>query len=203
MYRVSVESSRREIKRWCGSALAVAFAIVTQAAIVFAAEGHGHAPSIVDTFPYWVNFLIYLSALYLLLRNPVRESWAHRRANIRKVIESAEQEMALLERAIAHAKERLAQSDGEIATLTADIKREAEGESKSISSDSEKAARRIKEQAKDLIQAERKGAEAAVQRELAEKVIQLATERLKSETTNDTDRGRRLSAVTSINQLIQ
>lgn len=185
-----------------------AFAFIVSSMIIAepafaAAGGEGHHATFVDIIPYWVNFLIYVSVIYFIFRGSAAEAWRRRRANIESSISAIQREMQALETRIAEARGKLASIDKEIARIDTEIGREAEGESSLIAAEAERAAKRIREQGQDLIKAERRNVEAAVQKELAENVIRLATEKLKAESSLQADKARRDASLGYIGQLVQ
>lgn len=168
-----------------------------------AGGGDGHHASFVDIIPYWVNFLIYVSLIYLVFRGSAVEAWRRRRANIKKSISAIEEEMASLDAKIAEARAKLTGIGKDVERISTEIGREADSESSLVIADAERAAKRVREQGQDLIKAERRNVEVSVQQELVENVMRLATERLKAESNPETDRSRRDASIGHIGQLVQ
>ena len=170
----------------------------------WAVEGHAeHLARFSDLYPYWINFFIYLFVIYFLFREPVAKAWSTRRANIRQTLDKTANELRELEEAIGEARDKLSGADREIAFLVSEINKGAESEGAQLVEDAQRNAQRIGAQTRDLIRAERRTLEGAIRRELAERIIQLARERLVGQIDVNSDRQRRASAVSEVGRLIQ
>lgn len=184
--------------------VSVALISLVAPAELFAAGGHGGGNgSFWDLKWFIVNFLIYSALLYLALRKKVAVGWAARVARLEAEVASRATELKAAEAELAAAELQRQSLEGEIRSLKEQIARETEHEARQITTDAMSRAGRAEVQAKDSLRAERRAAEAAVQRELANAVVGRAEQRLKSKLTIDSDKVLRSRALDGVKQLVQ
>lgn len=185
--------------------VAVASLLVSPAGAMASSSGHeaGGHHGYEYLFWYWVNFLIYIVAMYFILRNMVASGWGARRERIRFALEAGKR--ALEEAAVRHsaAKAKLAQADKEISEMVSSIEIEGQKEAQKLVSDAREKAVEIQTQATESLGLEAKAQKAHMQREVAEIVLARATEMLKSSVTKESDRALRQGAVAGVKSLIQ
>lgn len=171
---------------------------------VLAAGGHGAGHgSFWDLKWFILNFAIYCLALYFILRKKIAAGWSARVARLEAEVASRAAELKAAEAELRAAELQLQSLDGEIRSLKEQIARETEHEARQITTDAAKRAERIEGQTKDSLRAERRAAEAAVQRELANTVVKRAEEKLKAKLNADSDKALRARALDGVKQLVQ
>jgi F0F1-type ATP synthase membrane subunit b/b' len=171
---------------------------------VFAAGGHGGGHgSFWDLKWFILNFTIYCVALYFILRKKVAAGWSARVARLEAEVASRAAELKAAEAELRAAELQLQSLDGEIRSLKEQVARETEHEARQITTDAAKRAERIEGQTKDSLRAERRAAEFAVQRELANTVVKRAEEKLKATLNADSDKALRARALDGVKQLVQ
>jgi len=158
------------------SASLVAFVAFT-ASPAFASSDAGHSPSISDLGVFWVNFLIYVTLLYVLVRKAIANAWAARRESILASVTSATDEVNAAEREL-NATEALAKNiaaDQEKAR--GDILRQGQAEADALVSSAKEKSERIKTQAQELLKGEGRSAEASFRAALVTKAVEISRER--------------------------
>lgn len=173
--------------------------LLVSPAISFAASGHDahHQPSISDTFIYWSNFLAFVVILFLLIKKPFINAWHSRRKALLSGIEAGKAQLREAEEQLRTAQERISLIEKDIAALKDTISSDATTEAEQIVNTATERASRIKEQARLSIEAERKAAEQAIRRELAEMVVVKAGNKLKEGLDPEIDRRLRDAALDS------
>jgi F0F1-type ATP synthase membrane subunit b/b' len=158
------------------SASLVAFVVFT-ASPAFASSDAGHSPSISDLGVFWVNFLIYVTLLYVLVRKAIAKAWAARRESILASVTSATDEVNAADREL-NATEALAKNiaaDQEKAR--GDILRQGQAEADALVSSAKEKSERIKTQAQELLKGEGRSAEASFRAVLVTKAVEISRQR--------------------------
>lgn len=166
-------------------------------------EHEAHAGSIMDIWLFWANFLVYVMAMYFLLRKPIVSGWESRRQGIAARVESSQAELKKAEALLVDAQEKQKSIPREIVIITQDIKTQGEREAQQIVEEAKKRASRIVAQAREGIAIEQKALQLAIKRELAELVTARARERLSQEITSGNDKVLRTSALQGVRGLVQ
>jgi len=182
----------RKLKPSIGVALTVMLFGSTDVAASGSSHGAAHgSPGISSLIPYWVNFILFIGILYFLLRKKVPLMWAERREKIAGEIDKASVELKEAEAKLREARNNFDNVEEEIAKAKALIKSEAVMEHEAILTEAKKKADLILQRAKDTAASERSSAEKTLRREMAERVLLLAKQRILKETSPDNDYKRR------------
>lgn len=158
------------------SASLLALAAFT-AAPAFASSGAGHSPSISDLGVFWVNFLIYVTLLYVLVRKAISNAWAARRASILASVTTATDEVNAAERELNATEALLKNLAADQDKARADILRQGQAEADAIVTSAKERAERIKTQAQELLKGEGRSAEASFRAALVTKAVEISRER--------------------------
>lgn len=186
-------------------ALFVFAALLLGPTVVFAAGDHGahHAPSYGYLFWYWINFLVYITAMYFILRKFVASGWVARRERIRFALEAGKRSLAEATARHASAKAKLAGVEKETAELGTSIEIDAQKEAQKLVSDARARAVDIQTHATESLGLEAKAQRAQMQREISEVVLERATAMLKKSVTKESDHALRQGAIAGVKSLIQ
>lgn len=153
--------------------LAVLIAPASQA---LASSGHGQ-PALSDLTVYWANFAVYLTLMYILLRKPIAQGWAARRARIREMVAQCATEVEKAEREL-NAIEALTKTlSAEQERARQEILSQAQAEADAIVANALEKAARIREQAQEMLTGEGRSAESAFRASLVAKALGLAREK--------------------------
>jgi F-type H+-transporting ATPase subunit b len=169
----------------------------------YAATPHGEDAGFWSLRFFWLNFLVYVTALFFLTRKPFMKMWGSRREEIRSAIEAAKDESASARAQLAEAQSRLAGVNREIEKLSSDIAAEGQREAGDVLTSARQRAERIAQQAKDLSEAERKATEASIRRELVNLAVQRAEEKLRQSINPGSDKPLRDVALSGVRELVQ
>ena len=171
--------------------------------LAFAAGGGHGEPSISDTIPYWIHFLVYLAIMTYLLKKPAISGWNSRRKNLEDLVLKGERELAAAQERLETARGKLASLDKEIEEIKDSILSDTKQEVEMILAEAKAQSERVLAQGKSSAEAEERSAEKEVQNELAAQVIERAREIIKSDVNQDSDKKYRDAAVSSVNSLLQ
>lgn len=150
--------------------------LVSVAASAFASNGHGE-PSLSDLTVYWVNFAVYVTLMYILLRKPIAQGWAARRASIKATVVECTTEVEKAEREL-NAIEALTKTlSAEQERARQEILSQAQAEADALVAQAHERAARIREQAKEMLAGEGRSAESAFKASLVAKALNLAREK--------------------------
>ncbi len=162
---------------------------------------HHHVASISDLFYPVINFIIYLAILIAAFKKPLTNAIKARREGIASFVSAASSKQADAEQLLKSAKAKIASVKAEAETIISRGIEDAKREAAALKIAAEKKAQRIVDQAKSTAQSERKAMEESVRRELAELVINRASEKLARELNESSDRELRKRAVDGIGAL--
>jgi len=163
------------------------------------AEGSGHhGPAL---WILWVNYLIFASFMFFVLRKPLSAMWAKRGADLQDSILKAERELEAAEKELAEARERYANASEEISQLEADIKKETDLELNKIAEEANSQAERITSVASRNADAELEMELQKTQDSFADKVCELAKARLELEFDSTLDAQYRKSGLNGIKSI--
>lgn len=164
---------------------------------------HAHGAHEVNLVWPWVNFLIYCGILWYFLRVPIAEMWASRREFLANLKEKGALELKTAQSKLREAQDKIINAEKEAKELELSIIKDGEREGAQVVADAKSRAERILKQAEGSVSAERRSAEVLMRRELAEKVIQKTTEKIKRDLNADADRNNRKSVIGGVRQLVQ
>jgi F0F1-type ATP synthase membrane subunit b/b' len=141
---------------------------------VAAASGAHHEPSVNDIIFNWVNFAIYGVAVVVLGRGPIRRGWAARRARIQESVDHATSQVESAEREL-NAIEALTKSlPVEQERARQEIIDQSKAEAATIVAQAHEKAKRIREQAREMVAGEGRSAEGAFKASLVSRALELA-----------------------------
>jgi F-type H+-transporting ATPase subunit b len=153
---------------FCGAALAAA-----------AGGEHGGGLPWKDFMYRILNFAILLGVLVVVLRKPIRNFFANRRASIEKTLADLEEQRREAEAKCQEYKGKLAALDNEKQKILDEYIQEGETEKEKIISNAEQQADYIRQQASFAIQQEIKTARSELKEEVAELTVSAAEDLLK------------------------
>jgi F0F1-type ATP synthase membrane subunit b/b' len=166
-----------------GSALLAAALVAALAPMSFASasggEG-GHHGSVLDLGKFWLNFIIYVVLLVALLKKPIKNGWASRRARIAEDVTSATSDMEEAERALAAVEALTKNLAVEQQRARGEILSQGELEVQMIARAATEKAARTKSQVKELLEGETRSAEAQFRQSLIARAVELSKERFSS-----------------------
>jgi F-type H+-transporting ATPase subunit b len=151
-----------------------------------AAGGGGHADSgaiVTDFIWRCFNFAVTVGILVYFVRKPIKNALAGRREGIATALEEAEKARTDAEAKFAEYDEKLNKAEGEIATITADLKREGELERDRIIAQAKESAEKIRNEAEKTAGFEVAKAKAELKAEATRLAVELAEELLKKNFT--------------------
>jgi F0F1-type ATP synthase membrane subunit b/b' len=146
----------------------------------YASGGEGHVPSPWDLRFLWLNFLLYVVLLYVLLRKVVASSWNARRQRVERSVVSATNEMQSAEKELRSIEEMVRDLKAQQETARAEVLTLAKEEASSIVRTAEERASRIRSQAKELLQGEKRSAESSFRSALVARAVDLARSKFSS-----------------------
>ena len=163
------------------------------------AEGAGHhGPAL---WILWVNYLIFISFMFYVLKKPLAAMWSKRGVDMQDSILKAERELEAAEKELAEAKERFANASEEISKLEADIKKETDLEVNKMAEEASNQAERITGVASRNADAELEMELQKTQDSFADKVCELAKARLEKEFDGQLDAQYRKSGLNGIKSI--
>ena len=139
-----------------------------------APKKEGYEASIVDLFPYWVNFPLYVLALYFVLRRPLAAAWQVRRASILEQLEQGHEASERARTALGEAKEALLHTPTAIEQLGRTMEGESQREVELLLHEAKERASKIVRSAEGTLAGERKALYDALRREVTEEVLRAA-----------------------------
>ncbi len=141
--------------------------------------------------PIWrvVNFVLFLGAVIYFARNPIRSFFAERRRGIEEDLEGARRELEQADARLADCRRRLSELDGEIESVRAAVRDQAEGEARRILEDASAAADRIRREAEAAVGQEMRRAREQLRAEAADLAVSVAGDLLR-ERVEEGDRER-------------
>ena len=157
-------------------ALSVGILVLSATSAWASSSGH-HEPSIADLGVFWVNFLVYVTLMFVLVRKPIASAWAARRASIMSAVASATDEVNVAERELNATEALLRNLIAEQDRARAEILRQGQIEAEAIVAASKEKAERMAAQAKELLKGEGRSAEAAFRATLVAKALEISREK--------------------------
>ncbi|HMO01758.1 MAG TPA: ATP synthase F0 subunit B [Oligoflexia bacterium] len=141
--------------------------------LLWASESHS-AP---ELGVYWVNFLIYITALYLILRKPLSKTWSSRREALIKEVSRLAVELNSIEGDLRKTQFKMRSLAEEKERLKKNIFEQAESEANEIIKSAERRAGAIITNAKSIIEIEKRAMVSRQKNRLAE-TIALSVEKI-------------------------
>jgi len=163
--------------------LVVATALVATFAVsdfAMASGGAGHHPSIYDIVPFWVNFVLYVALMTYILRKPIKNGWASRRARIAEEVSSATSDMEAAERELATVEALTKNLSQEQDRARTDILKQGELEANAIVSAAKEKSARLASSTKELLEGESRSAQTHFRAALVAKAVELSKSRFQT-----------------------
>jgi F-type H+-transporting ATPase subunit b len=150
-----------------------------------AAEGEGGHDSKewIDLGKKTFDFIVLVGLLYWLLAAQIKEFFSGRRAEIKKTIEESVEKKTEAEKKYREYSEKIDKASVEIDGIFEMIKSQGITEKQKIIEDAEKAAKKMKEDARTRIEQELKGASDQLKAQAVQLSVQMAEEILKRSIT--------------------
>ncbi len=148
--------------------------------------GHGVTKQMLWDF-IWriINFGILVFLLYKVLKRPISQFLYSRKEQVEVALKEAEEARIKAEEKYKEYQEKVKNLEKEKAEILERMRKEAEAEKERILKEAKEKAKKIIEQAKVMAQQEFEKEKEYIKREATEKVINLATELLKRNITDD------------------
>ncbi|GBC78773.1 ATP synthase subunit b [bacterium HR08] len=138
--------------------------------------------------PRVVNFLIFVAALYYLLRKPASDFFRQRARAIARELEEARRAREAAARELEQARARAARVDEEVAALRARAEQEAEAEYERLWREAHAEAEKIRALAEREIEMARRAAEMELKAFLVERALARARAVLRQQLTEEDHR---------------
>lgn len=138
--------------------------------------------------PRVVNFLIFVAALYYVLRKPVSDFFRQRAQAIARELEAAARARDAAAQELAQMRARMARLEEEIAAIRARAEREAEAEYERLWREAHAEAEKIRALAEREIEMARRAAELELKTFLVERVLARARALLRQQVTEEDHR---------------
>lgn len=172
-------------------ALTVAIAVGAELALVAPAQAsEGAGEGAVMKFVWEVcNFLLLIAVLFYFARKPIAQFFADRRKEIGGELDGAARVLEEAESRFGDWQQKMAELDGEIATIRQRERRRAEQERDRILAEARQAAERIKTDAGNAVERELHRAQEKLREEATGLALELASQLLREQVA-DADRDR-------------
>src|SRR5919107_1913920 len=142
---------------------------------------------LLPTIAKLVNLLLFVGAMFYLVRRPIKEAFRARQESIRDELMRAEEEKAAALAQLEEVEGRLARLDTEVEAIRAQAQREAAEERARIERATEEEMRKIREQARREIESAAKAARAELRTFTAEQSVQMAEQMIRREIRPEDD----------------
>ena len=152
------------------------------------AEGAGWQAFLpMSTLAKLINLLLFVGALYFILRRPLAEAFRARREGIRQQLMRAQEERNAALAKLEEVEGRLSRLDAEVEAIRAQAQKEAAEERARIERATEDDIRKLREQAQREIEGASKAARAELRAYAAEQSVRLAEELIRREIRPEDD----------------
>ena len=142
---------------------------------------------LLPTIAKLVNLLLFIVAVFYLVRRPVREAFRGRQGSIRDELMRAEEDRAAAVARLEEVEGRLANLDAEVEAVRAQAQRGAAQERARVERATEDEMRKIREQARREIESAAKAARAELRTFAAEQSVRLAEEMIRRDIRPEDD----------------
>ena len=162
------------------------FIFLISISIAFAAaegEGGHNSKDWIDLGKKTFDFIVLVGLLYWLLAAQIKEFFSGRRVEIKKTLEESVEKKAEAEKKYREYSEKIDKASVEIDGIFEMIKAQGITEKQKIIEDAEKAAKKMKEDARTRIEQELKGASDQLKAQAVQLSVQMAEEILKRSIT--------------------
>lgn len=134
-----------------------------------------------------VNLLLFVGAMYFILRRPLSEAFRARQEGIRRDLMRAEEERNAAVAKLHEVEGRIERLGSEVETIHEQAQRDAAEERARIERATEEEIRKIREQARREIESASKAARAELRAYAAEQSVRLAEEMIRGEIRPEDD----------------
>ena len=162
------------------------FVFLISISIAFASgegEGGHETQKWIDLGKKTFDFIVLVGLLYWLLAAQIKEFFSGRRVEIKKTLEESVERKAAAEKKYREYSEKIDEASVEIDGIFEMIKAQGVSEKQKIIEDAEKAAKKMKEDARMRIEQELKGASDQLKAQAVQLSVQMAEEILKRSIT--------------------
>jgi F-type H+-transporting ATPase subunit b len=162
------------------------FVFLISISIAFASgegEGGHETQKWIDLGKKTFDFIVLVGLLYWLLAAQIKEFFSGRRVEIKKTLEESVERKAAAEKKYREYSEKIDKASVEIDGIFEMIKAQGVSEKQKIIEDAEKAAKKMKEDARTRIEQELKGASDQLKAQAVQLSVQMAEEILKRSIT--------------------
>jgi ATP synthase F0 subunit b len=142
---------------------------------------------LLPTIAKLVNLLLFIGAMFYFVRRPIKEAFRARQESIRDELMRAEEEKAAAVAQLAEVEGRLARLDAEVEAIRAQAQKDAAEERVRIERATEEEMRKIREQARREIESTAKAARAELRTFAAEQSVRLAEEMIRRDIRPEDD----------------
>jgi len=146
--------------------------------LLAAEEGHG-GWGWSETAGRWINLLILFGGLTYFIRQPAREFFSSRKADLQRQMRRAEEARREAEAKLAEAEERMKQLDSQLEAIRRQAREEAEREKERIRKQAEEEVKRIVSVAEREISSLGRSVRQELKDYAAEIAVQMAGDRLR------------------------
>lgn len=164
----------------------------------FAAGGDGHSVGVSALFLPAVNFILYLFIITKLTKKPILAALHARKENMESHIKRAATSWEQAKRQLLDVQRRFNSLDKDIKEIEERIAREGTQEAAAIVQDAKEKGAALIKRTKEGAEAERRAVELALRNELAQEVLQIASNKLSKEISSESDRPLRDRALEGI-----
>lgn len=151
---------------------------------------------------YFINFFLFVSLMFLLLRKKVASGWQHRQELIEQAVNKGKIEMAAAQQLLAEVQQRLSALEANKINVSQTIHREAVEEIKNLQTDTAQRSERLQQQAAEMATAELRSGERVAREEIARMAVQRAEHILTAGITASVDREIRNVAFNEIKSVL-
>ena len=155
----------------------------------FTAEKEGaHGVNVLKEVWKWINFIIFVFAIYKFLSKPAKEFLFTRSEIIRILLSESKDSLLKAEKKLKDSEILLKGSEKEVEEIKRNTKKQIEIDKEKITSETDKLNRKIAEQINNDIEQLYKKAEMYVSNQIVAEATKIAEESLKKEFTKDNQR---------------
>ncbi len=169
-----------------GFLIPILVALALTGPLLAAAEGHG-GWGWGETIGRWINLLILFGGLTYFLKEPARQFFRNRKAELQKQIRRAEEARKAAEAKLAEAEERMQQLDAQLDAIRRQAQEEAGREKKRIREQAEEETKRIIAAARREIHNLGQSVRQDLKDYAAEIVVKIARDRLRNRMDSESD----------------
>jgi F0F1-type ATP synthase membrane subunit b/b' len=168
-------------------------------------DGGHHEASIGDLFWFWINFTVFASILFSLIKKPFQQFWASRAEAISTAINKGQRDVEEASEKLRHAHEKHQKINQDIEALAQSVIRDANVEVATMKAATAKQAERILQQAAVTAKSEHEQATRKLRQQIIEEAFVQAEDTLskaaKQSQNDESDKARRKAVTEHIGAL--